>query len=111
MKVIPRVILLLASVTLSSFALTVQVSRVLDGKGGVIQNVRLTVEGTKIVSVEPGRTGPADYNLHDVTLMPGWIDTHDHIVWHFNKEDRADTTRRNLRRNSPSMQPEMPMSP
>lgn len=93
MKVIPRVILLLASVTLSSFALTVQVSRVLDGKGGVIQNVRLTVEGTKIVSVEPGRTGPADYNLRDVTLMPGWIDTHDHIVWHFNKEDRADTSK------------------
>ena len=25
--------------------------------------------------------------------MPGWIDTHDHIVWHFNKEDRADTSK------------------
>ena len=25
--------------------------------------------------------------------MPGWIDTHDHIGWHFNRNDRADTTK------------------
>jgi imidazolonepropionase-like amidohydrolase len=88
-----RVLLLLASVTLSSFALTIQVSRVLDGKGGVLANVRLTIEGTKISRVEPRSSGPADYDLRDVTLMPGWIDTHDHIVWHFNKEDRAETSK------------------
>jgi imidazolonepropionase-like amidohydrolase len=93
LPIIPRAILLLASLTLSSFGLTIQVSRVLDGKGGVLRNVRLTVEGAKIVRVEPGSTGSADFNLQDMTLMPGWIDTHDHIVWHFNKDDRADTSK------------------
>ncbi len=93
MSTVTRVLLLLISAKLSSFALTIQASRVLDGKGGVLANVRLTVEGTKITRVEPRSSAPADVNLGDITLMPGWIDTHDHIVWHFNKDDRADTTK------------------
>jgi imidazolonepropionase-like amidohydrolase len=88
-----RVLLLLTAAAWSSFALTIQVSRVLDGKGGVLQDVRLTIEGTKIIRVEPRSSGRADITLQGATLMPGWIDTHDHIVWHFNKEDRADTSK------------------
>lgn len=93
MGLIFRATFLSAIASLSALAVTIQATRVLDGKGAVLQNVRITVEGSKIVRVEPGRTGVADYNLDGVTLMPGWIDTHDHIVWHFNKEDRADTTK------------------
>src|SRR5437763_2053720 len=85
--------LLFVSLALTSFPLTIQASRVLDGKGGVLRNVRLTVKGTKIIRVEPGSTAPTDFMLRDMTLMPGWIDTHDHIVWHFNKDDRADTSK------------------
>lgn len=55
-------------------------------------DVRLTIEGDRIINVEPHKTGPTDYNLGTITLMPGWIDTHVHIGWHFNKQDRADTT-------------------
>jgi imidazolonepropionase-like amidohydrolase len=74
-------------------AITIQADHVLDGKGRVLEKVRITIEGTKIVRVEPGHTGAADYYLRGATLMPGWIDTHVHIGWHFNKEDRADTTK------------------
>ena len=93
MQQIPRAVILLGLAALHSLAITIQASRVFDGKGGVLQNVRITVEGTKVLSVEPGRGGSADYNLTDVTVMPGWIDTHVHIGWHFNKEGRADTSK------------------
>jgi imidazolonepropionase-like amidohydrolase len=74
-------------------AITIQADHVLDGKGKVLENVRITIEGAKIVRVEPGHSGRADYYLSGATVMPGWIDTHVHIGWHFNKEDRADTTK------------------
>lgn len=93
MQFISRFALSIGLAALPGFAVTIQATRVLDGKGAVLQNVRITVEGAKITRVEPGHTGPADYNLKNVTVMPGWIDTHDHIVWHFNREDRADTTK------------------
>ena len=72
---------------------TIQADTVLDGKGAVLKNVRITVEGSKIVRVEKGRSETADYNLKSFTVMPGWIDTHVHIGWHFNREGRADTAK------------------
>ena len=77
----------------SGLSTTIQATRVFDGKGAIRQNVRITVEGSKIIRVESGSSGPADYNLKDVTVMPGWIDTHVHIGWHFNQAGRADTTK------------------
>ncbi|MCU1261450.1 MAG: amidohydrolase [Bryobacterales bacterium] len=71
----------------------IQTGTVLDGKGAVLKNVRIVIEGTKIARVEPGGSGPATYDLRHVTVMPGWIDTHDHIGWHFNRENRADMTK------------------
>src|SRR3954464_12168418 len=84
---------LLAWLALPSLGITIHATRVLDGRGAVLENVRITVEDTRIVGVEPGHKGSADYNLQEVTLMPGWIDTHVHIGWHFNKQDRADTAK------------------
>ncbi len=91
-KNVLRVACCFALAVLPGAATTIQARRVLDGKGGVLMNVRLTVEGDKITRVEPNQTGTADYKLGAVTLMPGWIDTHVHIGWHFNKQDRAETT-------------------
>src|SRR5437660_7756264 len=70
---------------------TIRVSTMLDGKGGIQNNVRLTIEGSKITRIEPAGKGPATYDLGSLTLMPGWIDTHVHINGHFNKQGRADT--------------------
>ncbi|HEY1946551.1 MAG TPA: amidohydrolase family protein [Bryobacteraceae bacterium] len=88
-----RFLSLAAFAALPSFALTIHADTVLDGKGGVLHNVTIKVDGSKIVDVKTGAAGPADYNLKGLTLMPGWIDTHVHIGWHFNRQDRADMTK------------------
>ena len=71
--------------------ITIRAGTVLDGKGGIQKNVRLTIQGSKILRAEPGGTGAVDYDLSSFTLMPGWIDTHIHLNGHFNKQGRADT--------------------
>jgi imidazolonepropionase-like amidohydrolase len=86
-------VLALCAATIPAPAVTIKALNVLDGKGAVAHNVLLTVKGSKILSVEPNSKTAGDYNLTTLTLMPGWIDTHDHIGWHFNRQDRADTTK------------------
>jgi imidazolonepropionase-like amidohydrolase len=54
----------------------------LDGNGGAVRNQQVVIEGSKIQSVAPG-TVPATYDLRTLTVMPGWIDTHVHLNWHF----------------------------
>ncbi len=71
--------------------ITIRAGTLLDGKGGVQRNVRIVVEGSKIVRIELAGTGAATYNLSGLTVMPGWIDTHVHMDGHFNRQGRADT--------------------
>ncbi len=64
--------------------ITLHAARVLDGKGGVVQNAVITVQGSKIVSVGPMAAGQTPtYELGDATLMPGMIDVHVHLQWIF----------------------------
>ena len=70
---------------------------VLDGKGNVLHNVRITVQGGKIVAVTPQSRGgmqvsgsQPEYDLRELTVMPGWIDTHVHITYHFGPNGRAE---------------------
>jgi imidazolonepropionase-like amidohydrolase len=70
------------------------VSALLDGRGHVIRDTRVVVEGAKIVAVDP-KAAPVDYDLRGLTVMPGWIDSHVHITWSFGKDGRnagADET-------------------
>ncbi len=62
---------------------------IIDGKGHVLKNLQVVVDGAKIVSVA-GAKDKATYDLSGLTLMPGWIDTHVHIGWFFNGKDRLD---------------------
>ncbi len=77
-------LIVLAFFTISCFAQTVVIdaSTVLDGKGGVLHDQQITIEGSRITSIKPGHAA-ATYNLRDLTVMPGWIDTHVHLDWHF----------------------------
>jgi imidazolonepropionase-like amidohydrolase len=59
----------------------------LDGQGRVSKNTRIVVEGNRIVAVDPN-AGPVDYDLHGLTVLPGWIDSHVHITWSFDKDGR-----------------------
>ena len=86
-----RLLLLLALPLAAPAQVTIRATTVLDGKGAVLRNVRIVVQGSKIARVEPAGSGAVSYDLSGLTVMPGWIDTHVHINGHFNKQGRADT--------------------
>ena len=60
----------------------------LDGRGGAVRNTRIVVEGSTIVAIDPGAR-PVDYDLRGAAVMPGWIDTHVHINWHFDEHGKS----------------------
>ncbi len=94
-------ILLLGLLVLPTFAqekpVTIHAGSVLDGKGGVSQDLEIVVQSGRIVSVQPAKSvpGTSTYDLRDFTVLPGWIDVHVHITWHFGPngrlEDKAET--------------------
>ncbi len=62
-------------------------STVLDGRGRVLHNTRIVIEGGKIVAIDP-KAGPVDYDLRGLTVLPGWIDAHAHVTWSFGKDGK-----------------------
>ena len=66
--------------------IVVALSRVLDGRGGVLTDTRLVIEGRTIAAIDPA-AAPVDYDLRGLTVMPGWIDTHVHLSWHFDERN------------------------
>jgi imidazolonepropionase-like amidohydrolase len=74
--------------------IVIAVGTLLDGRGHVLRNTRIVVEGSKIVAVDP-KAAPVTYDLRGLTVMPGWIDSHVHITWSFGPDGRnagADVT-------------------
>ena len=71
----------------ASQRIVIAASAVLDGKGRILHDVHIVIEGSKIVSVAPG-DGPVDYDLRGLTVLPGWIDAHVHITWSFGKDGK-----------------------
>src|SRR5437016_6735332 len=67
--------------------IVIAASTVLDGKGRVLHDTRIVIEGSKIVAIDP-KAGPVDYDLRGLTLLPGWIDAHVHITWSFGKDGK-----------------------
>ena len=67
--------------------IVIAASAVLDGKGGVLHNTRIVIEGSKIVALDP-KAGPVDYDLRGLTVLPGWIDAHVHITWSFGPDGK-----------------------
>src|SRR5262245_20109417 len=65
--------------------IVIRASTVLDGKGGVLRDVAIVIEGTKIARIG-SNVSEATYDLRGLTVMPGWIDTHTHIATHFDRE-------------------------
>jgi len=67
--------------------IVIAASTVLDGKGRVLPNTRIVIEGSKIVAIDP-KAEPVDYDLRGLTVLPGWIDAHVHITWSFGKDGK-----------------------
>ena len=70
----------------------IRAGTMLDGKGGVFRNRTIVIQGARIESIS-GAAGTATYDLSKLTVMPGWIDTHVHPSWHFDRNGRLASGR------------------
>jgi len=66
----------------------IRAARVIDGTGKTLANATLVVEGSRIAALDASRSGPVDYDLGRLTVVPGLIDVHAHIGWHFGPDGR-----------------------
>ena len=57
---------------------------IIDGSGKILHNQTIVVQNSKITSIG-GQIPPGAlvYDLGSLTVTPGLIDTHAHIMWHF----------------------------
>jgi imidazolonepropionase-like amidohydrolase len=66
----------------------VHAALLVDGTGKVVRNATVVIQGSKITSIETGSAANATYNLGQLTILPGLIDVHAHVGWHFDKNGR-----------------------
>ena len=73
-------------------AIVLRAARVLDGRGGVsTRATTVVVQDSRISRVGASR-GAVTYDLSRYTLLPGLIDGHDHVGWHFTRTGRFHAT-------------------
>ncbi len=92
-----RVLLLVLALLVAAPAATAQelpvilhAGRLIDGAGGVHEDVTITVQGSRITDVDTGGAGRrATYDLSALTVLPGLIDTHVHLTAHFDADGRT----------------------
>jgi imidazolonepropionase-like amidohydrolase len=88
-----RILLALACTLVAATAVaqtnetTIRVGRLIDGRGGQQQNVVVHVKDGKITAIDHAH-GPVTYDLSKYTLLPGFIDVHVHILWHFGPDGK-----------------------
>ena len=81
-------LMLLASAPLHGGILILKAQRVIDGRGALHRNAAVVIDGSKIVRIDD-HPAKFDRDLEDRTLLPGGIDTHVHIGWHFDADGRS----------------------
>src|SRR5438105_8412686 len=69
-------------------AIRIHAATVVDGTGRTLKNATITVQGSKITSIDTGNSSGATYDLGQLTVVPGMIDVHAHVAWHFDKDGR-----------------------
>lgn len=68
----------------------IRAARVLDGTGRALANATVVVRGSSIAAIDTDAAAPADIDLGPSTLLPGLIDVHVHIGWHFGPDGRYE---------------------
>ncbi|MDE3261294.1 MAG: hypothetical protein OYL41_04830, partial [Acidobacteriota bacterium] len=71
--------------------LVLTADRVLDGRGGVLEGHGVVVREDRIAAVLPVVELPPGGRRTDFpggTILPGFIDTHVHLHWHFGEDGR-----------------------
>lgn len=75
---------------------TIHAAQMLDGRGGRMRDVLITVHAGRIDRVEHdvgARGARATYDLGAATLLPGLIDAHTHPGWYINREGALHSAR------------------
>ncbi len=87
-------VLLAAAPSLIAQPATIRVhaAALLDGTGRMVRNATVVIQGSKITAIETGTAANATYNLGQLTIMPGMIDVHAHVGWHFDEAGRYAAT-------------------
>lgn len=69
-------------------AIVLRADRILDGRGAVLTGRELVVRDGRIEAIadEGATEGAVVYELPGATVLPGLIDTHVHLGWHFDAE-------------------------
>lgn len=72
--------------------IVIDASTTLDGKGHVLHDTHIVIEGAKIVAIDskavPVEADSVNYDLRGLTVLPGWIDAHVHITWIFGPDGK-----------------------
>ena len=79
---------LVATMAVQEPTIVIRAGLLLDGNGGVQRDVSVVTQGSKIAKIDSQSTTPT-YDLRKLTVLPGLIDTHVHISYHFGKDGRA----------------------
>ena len=66
---------------------TIRAGLMIDGTGNTRRDARIFVSDDQITRIDSLR-GRVTYDLSDLTIMPGWIDTHVHLMSHFDDDDK-----------------------
>ncbi len=80
-------LLFVSQLALSQESIVLRVGSLLDGKGGSHRSTYVVVNGSKIARISNHETGKF-IDLQHYTVLPGMIDTHVHIGWHFGPDGR-----------------------
>ena len=64
---------------------TIRAGLMIDGVGNTRRDARIFVSDDQITRIDSLR-GRVTYDLSDLTIMPGWIDTHVHLMSHFDDD-------------------------
>jgi imidazolonepropionase-like amidohydrolase len=90
--------LLIAHSQNSDQSVIIHAGTLLDGRGHVQRDVEIVIQNGKIARIgkpDSSAKGTRTYDLRRLTVLPGWIDVHDHITWHFGPngklEDKSET--------------------
>jgi imidazolonepropionase-like amidohydrolase len=95
LMILAALLLLSLRSTAQQGTIVLRAGTLLDGKGHALHNVLIVVQDGKIVRVDANAKDQRDpaaafYDLSRMTVMPGWIDLHDHITWHFGPNGHID---------------------